>query len=289
MTSQKYESISKTNNDETIYSSSISKGLFNPISQMISSKITSIKERIITGDIISNFTEEEEPITPEMRLFSLSLSNMYSNFLLDLAPTQRQKSKIVIRKIKLGSFPTNNKKSKSNINSIAAIQVKSPNSIINQTKLKHISETKPEQYNINIFRETKRHFRSISKEIDKRTKKEFNMAKKNFQFMQFRNPFLPCHYMNVNATDKKNISNYINLPYLNYISGQRNNQKPLIGLLRLSKDSKGTNLSYIESNRGNSSRRELENSEDHGRISSAFHSKSLKRNASALLREKKKI
>ena len=131
MTSQKYESISKTNNDETIYSSSISKGLFNPISQMISSKITSIKERIITGDIISNFTEEEEPITPEMRLFSLSLSNMYSNFLLDLAPTQRQKSKIVIRKIKLGSFPTNNKKSKSNINSIAAIQVKSPNSIIN--------------------------------------------------------------------------------------------------------------------------------------------------------------
>ena len=115
------------------------------------------------------------------------------------------------------------------------------------------------------------------------------MAKKNFQFMQFRNPFLPCHYMNVNATDKKNISNYINLPYLNYISGQRNNQKPLIGLLRLSKDSKGTNLSYIESNRGNSSRRELENSEDHSRISSAFHSKSLKRNASALLIERIKI
>ena len=288
MTSQKYESISKTNNDDTICSYSISKGLFNPISQMISSKITSIKERIIAGDIISDITEEEELITPEMRLFSLSMSNMYSNFLLDLAPIQRPKSKIVIRKIKVGSFP-NNKQSNNHINSIAAIQVKSPNSIINQTKLKHISETKPEQYNINIFRETKRHFRSISKEIDKRTKKEFNMAKKNFQFMQFRNPFLPCHYMNVNATDKKNISNYINLPYLNYISGQRNNQKPLIGLLRLSKDSKGTNLSYIESNRGNSSRRELENSEDHSRISSAFHSKSLKRNASALLRERIKI
>ena len=288
MTSQKYESISKTNNDDTICSYSISKGLFNPISQMISSKITSIKERIIAGDIISDITEEEELITPEMRLFSLSMSNMYSNFLLDLAPTQRPKSKIVIRKIKVGSFP-NNKQSNNHINSIAAIQVKSPNSIINQTKLRHIAETKPEQYNINIFRETKRHFRSISKEIDKRTKKEFKMVKKNFQFMQFRNPFLPCHYMNVNAADKKNISNYINLPYLNYISGQRNNQKPLIGLLRLSKDSKGANLSYIESNRGNSSRRELENSEDHSRISSAFHSKSLKRNASALLIERIKL
>lgn len=288
MTSQKYESISKTNNDDTICSYSLSKGLFNPISQMISSKITSIKERIIAGDIISDITEEEELITPEMRLFSLSMSNMYSNFLLDLAPTQRPKSKIVIRKIKVGSFP-NNKQSNNHINSIAAIQVKSPNSIINQTKLRHIAETKPEQYNINIFRETKRHFRSISKEIDKRTKKEFKMVKKNFQFMQFRNPFLPCHYMNVNAADKKNISNYINLPYLNYISGQRNNQKPLIGLLRLSKDSKGANLSYIESNRGNSSRRELENSEDHSRISSAFHSKSLKRNASALLIERIKL
>ena len=288
MTSQKYESISKTNNDDAICSYSISKGLFNPISQMISSKITSIKERIIAGDIISDITEEEELITPEMRLFSLSMSNMYSNFLLDLAPTQRPKSKIVIRKIKVGSFP-NNKQSNNHINSIAAIQVKSPNSIINQTKLRHIAETKPEQYNINIFRETKRHFRSISKEIDKRTKKEFKMVKKNFQFMQFRNPFLPCHYMNVNAADKKNISNYINLPYLNYISGQRNNQKPLIGLLRLSKDSKGANLSYIESNRGNSSRRELENSDDHSRISSAFHSKSLKRNASALLIERIKL
>lgn len=288
MTSQKYESISKTNNDDTLCSYSISKGLFNPISQLITSKITSVKEKILSGDIVNNITEEEELITPEMRLFSLSMSNLYSNFLLDLAPVQRPNNKIVIRKIKLGSF-TKKDKSKSNINSLAAIQVKSPNSIINQTKKKHIAETKPEQYNINIFRETKRQFRSISKEIDKRTKKEFKMVKKNFQFMQFRNPFLPCHYMNVNSTDKKNIANYINLPYLNYISGQRNNQKPVIGLLRLSKDSKGSNLSYIESNRGNTSRRDLENSEDHSRISSAFHSKTLKRNASALLIERIKI
>lgn len=291
MTSPKNE-ISYNNNESSYNSNTLSSSIFSPVTQMLTSKIISVKNRILNGDIELNriYTEEEDQlITPEMKLLSLSMSNLYSNFLLDLAPVQRPKSKILIRKIKLNSNTMKEKDIKI-LNNSSSQQIISPNTIINQTKNKHVTLTKPEKFNINIFRETKSTFRSISKEIDKRTKKEFKIAKKNFTFMKFKNPFLPCHDMNVNSKDKQKVVDSINLPFLNPKTLQRNNistGKPLIGLLRISREVKtidNTNKSFVENQFGNSSKRESKN-----RGVSASFNKSLKRNASALMFEKIKI
>ena len=291
MTSPKNE-ISYNNNESSYNSNTLSSSIFSPVTQMLTSKIISVKNRILNGDIELNriYTEEEDQlITPEMKLLSLSMSNLYSNFLLDLAPVQRPKSKILIRKIKLNSNTMKEKDIK-RLNNSSSQQIISPNTIINQTKNKHVTLTKPEKFNINIFRETKSTFRSISKEIDKRTKKEFKIAKKHFTFMKFKNPFLPCHDMNVNSKDKQKVVDSINLPFLNPKTLQRNNistGKPLIGLLRISREVKtidNTNKSFVENQFGNSSKRESKN-----RGVSASFNKSLKRNASALMFEKIKI
>ena len=108
--------------------------------------------------------------------------------------------------------------------------------------------------------------------------------------MKFKNPFLPCHDMNVNSKDKQKVVDSINLPCLNPKTLQRNNistGKPLIGLLRISREVKtidNTNKSFVENQFGNSSKRESKN-----RGVSASFNKSLKRNASALMFEKIKI
>lgn len=283
---------SYNNNESSYNSNNLLSGIFSPVTQILTSKIISVKNRILNGGIELNriSTEEEDQlITPEMKLLSLSISNLYSSFLLGLAPVQRPSSKILVRKIKLNSNTMKDKDIKRLINS-SSQQVISPNSIINQTKNKHITLTKPEKYNINIFRETKSQFRSISKEIDKRTKKEFKISKKNFTFMQFRNPFLPCHDMNINSKDKQKVVDSINLPFLNLKTLQRNiitSDKPMISLLRVSREVKtidGNNKSFVENQFGGSSKRESKN-----RGVSASFKKSLKRNASAFMFEKVKI
>ena len=135
MTSPKNE-FSYNNNESSYNSNNLSSSIFFPVTQMLTSKIISVKNRILNGDIELNriYTEEEDQlITPEMKLLSLSMSNLYSNFLLDLAPAQRPKSRILIRKIKLNSNTIKEKDIK-RLNNSSSQQIISPNTIINQTK-----------------------------------------------------------------------------------------------------------------------------------------------------------
>lgn len=234
------------------------------IASMLSLSIANVKNKIING-MISNKCFTEESIRP-IKLFS---------------PVNVLKSKITIKKIKLG-IPPLKEKAKTTMIGTSPPQLKNPNSIITQKMKNQLALTKPEQFNYNILRQTKTNFRSISKEIDKRTKKEFKMIKKNFQFMQFKNPFLPCYKMNVNNNDKKKAADSINLPILNYNSLNKKNNRTLIGLLKLTKEN---HISIATSMKGNSSRRHFDEN-----ISESPNSQcALKRNSSAMLLEGMKI
>ena len=186
-------------------------------------------------------------------------------------------SKVKIKKIKLGIPPIKEK-----MIGTSPPQIKNPNLIITQKMKNQLALTKPEQFNVNILRQTKRNFRSISKEIDKRTKKEFKMIKKNFKFMQFKNPFLPCYHMNINNNDKNSAADSISLPILNYNTLNTKNNRTLISLLKLSKEN---HMSLATSMKRNSSRRHFDEN-----VSESPNSQgALKRNASAMLLERMKI
>ena len=230
------------------------------ITSMLSLSIANVKNKILYG-MISNKCFTEESIRP-IKLFS---------------PVNVLMSKITIKKIKLGIPPIKEK-----MIGTSPPQIKNPNLIITQKMKNQLALTKPEQFNVNILRQTKRNFRSISKEIDKRTKKEFKMIKKNFKFMQFKNPFLPCYHMNINNNDKKRAADSINLPILKYNTLNKKNNRTLISLLKLSKEN---HMSLARSMKGNSSRRHF-----YENVSESPNSQgALKRNASAMLLERMKI
>ena len=230
------------------------------ITSMLSLSIANVKNKILYG-MISNKCFTEESIRPR-KLFS---------------PVNVLMSKITIKKIKLGIPPIKEK-----MIGTSPPQIKNPNLIITQKMKNQLALTKPEQFNVNILRQTKRNFRSISKEIDKRTKKEFKIIKKNFKFMQFKNPFLPCYHMNINNNDKKRAADSINLPILKYNTLNRKNNRTLISLLKLSKEN---HMSLARSMKGNSSRRHFDEN-----VSESPNSQgALKRNASAMLLERMKI
>lgn len=230
------------------------------ITSMLSLSISNVKNKILNG-MIHNKCFTEESIRP-IKLF---------------CPVNVLKSKITIKKIKLGIPPIKEKKS-----GTSPPQIKNPNLIITQKMKNQLALTKPEQFNVNILRQTKRHFRSISKEIDKRTKKEFKIIRKNFQFMQFKNPFLPCYQMNVNNNDKKKAADSINLPILNYNTLNKKNTRTLISLLKLSKEN---HRSLATSMKENSWRRHFDEN-----VSESPNSQgALKRNASAMILERMKI
>ena len=230
------------------------------ITSMLSLSIANVKNKILDG-MISNKCFTEESILP-IKLF---------------CPVNVLMSKITIKKIKLGIPPIKEK-----MIGTSPPQIKNPNLIITQKMKNQLALTKPEQFNVNILRQTKRNFRSISKEIDKRTKKEFKMIKKNFKFMQFKNPFLPCYHMNINNNDKKRAADSINLPILKYNTLNKKNNRTLISLLKLSKEN---HMSLATSMKGNSSRRHFDEN-----VSESPNSQgALKRNASAMLLERMKI
>lgn len=230
------------------------------ITSMLSLSIANVKNKILYG-MISNKCFTEESIRP-IKLF---------------CPVNVLMSKVTIKKIKLGIPPRKEK-----MIGTSPPQIKNPNLIITQKMKNQLALTKPEQFNVNILRQTKRNFRSISKEIDKRTKKEFKMIKKNFQFMQFKNPFLPCYHMNINNNDKKRAADSINLPILNYNTLNKKNNRTLISLLKLSKEN---HMSLATSMKGNPSRRHFDEN-----VSESPNSQgALKRNASAMLLERMKI
>ena len=230
------------------------------ITSMLSLSIANVKNKILDG-MISNKCFTEESIRP-IKLFS---------------PVNVLMSKITIKKIKLGIPPIKEK-----MIGTSPPQIKNPNLIITQKMKNQLALTKPEQFNVNILRQTKRNFRSISKEIDKRTKKEFKIIKKNFKFMQFKNPFLPCYHMNINNNDKKRAADSINLPILKYNTLNKKNNRTLISLLKLSKEN---HMSLATSMKGNSSRRHFDEN-----VSESPNSQgALKRNASAMLLERMKI
>ena len=230
------------------------------IKSMLSLSIANVKNKILDG-MISNKCFTEESIRPR-KLF---------------CPVNVLMSKITIKKIKLGIPPIKEK-----MIGTSPPQIKNPNLIITQKMKNQLALAKPEQFNVNILRQTKRNFRSISKEIDKRTKKEFKMIKKNFKFMQFKNPFLPCYHMNINNNDKKRAADSINLPILKYNTLNRKNNRTLISLLKLSKEN---HMSLATSMKGNPSRRHFDEN-----VSESPNSQgALKRNASAMLLERMKI
>ena len=230
------------------------------ITSMLSLSIANVKNKILDG-MISNKCFTEESVRPIKLFCSANVST----------------SKITIKKIKLGIPPIKEK-----MIGTSPPQIKNPNLIITQKMKNQLALTKPEQFNVNILRQTKRNFRSISKEIDKRTKKEFKMIKKNFQFMQFKNPFLPCYHMNINNNDKKRVADSINLPILNYNTLNKKNNRTLISLLKLSKEN---HMSLATSMKRNSSRRHFDEN-----VSESPNSQgALKRNASAMLLERMKI
>ena len=230
------------------------------ITSMLSLSIANVKNKILYG-MISNKCFTEESIRP-IKLF---------------CPVNVLMSKVTIKKIKLGIPPRKEK-----MIGTSPPQIKNPNLIITQKMKNQLALTKPEQFNVNILRQTKRNFRSISKEIDKRTKKEFKMIKKNFQFMQFKNPFLPCYHMNINNNDKKRAADSINLPILKYNTLNKKNNRTLISLLKLSKEN---HMSLATSMKGNPSRRHFDEN-----VSESPNSQgALKRNASAMLLERMKI
>lgn len=230
------------------------------ITSMLSLSIANVKNKILDG-MISNKCFTEESVRP-IKLF---------------CPANVLMSKVTIKKIKLGIPPIKEK-----MIGTSPPQIKNPNLIITQKMKNQLALTKPEQFNVNILRQTKRNFRSISKEIDKRTKKEFKMIKKNFKFMQFKNPFLPCYHMNINNNDKKRAADSINLPILKYNTLNKKNNRTLISLLKLSKEN---HMSLATSMKGNSSRRHFDEN-----VSESPNSQgALKRNASAMLLERMKI
>ena len=230
------------------------------ITSMLSLSIANVKNKILYG-MISNKCFTEESIRP-IKLF---------------CPVNVLMSKVTIKKIKLGIPPIKEK-----MIGTSPPQIKNPNLLITQKMKNQLALTKPEQFNVNILRQTKRNFRSISKEIDKRTKKEFKMIKKNFKFMQFKNPFLPCYHMNINNNDKKRAADSINLPILKYNTLNKKNNRTLISLLKLSKEN---HMSLATSMKGNSSRRHFDEN-----VSESPNSQgALKRNASAMLLERMKI
>ena len=230
------------------------------ITSMLSLSIANVKNKILDG-MISNKCFTEESVRP-IKLF---------------CPANVLMSKVTIKKIKLGIPPRKEK-----MIGTSPPQIKNPNLIITQKMKNQLALTKPEQFNVNILRQTKRNFRSISKEIDKRTKKEFKMIKKNFKFMQFKNPFLPCYHMNINNNDKKRAADSINLPILKYNTLNKKNNRTLISLLKLSKEN---HMSLATSMKGNSSRRHFDEN-----VSESPNSQgALKRNASAMLLERMKI
>ena len=230
------------------------------ITSMLSLSIANVKNKILYG-MISNKCFTEESIRP-IKLF---------------CPANVLMSKVTIKKIKLGIPPRKEK-----MIGTSPPQIKNPNLIITQKMKNQLALTKPEQFNVNILRQTKRNFRSISKEIDKRTKKEFKMIKKNFKFMQFKNPFLPCYHMNINNNDKKRAADSINLPILKYNTLNKKNNRTLISLLKLSKEN---HMSLATSMKGNLSRRHFDEN-----VSESPNSQgALKRNASAMLLERMKI
>ena len=230
------------------------------ITSMLSLSIANVKNKILYG-MISNKCFTEESVRP-IKLF---------------CPANVLMSKVTIKKIKLGIPPIKEK-----MIGTSPPQIKNPNLIITQKMKNQLALTKPEQFNVNILRQTKRNFRSISKEIDKRTKKEFKMIKKNFQFMQFKNPFLPCCHMNINNNDKKRAADSINLPILKYNTLNKKNNRTLISLLKLSKEN---HMSLATSLKRNSSRRHFDEN-----VSESPNSQgALKRNASAMLLERMKI
>ena len=230
------------------------------ITSMLSFSIANVKNKILYG-MISNKCFTEESVRP-IKLF---------------CPANVLMSKVTIKKIKLGIPPIKEK-----MIGTSPPQIKNPNLIITQKMKNQLALTKPEQFNVNILRQTKRNFRSISKEIDKRTKKEFKMIKKNFKFMQFKNPFLPCYHMNINNNDKKRAADSINLPILKYNTLNKKNNRTLISLLKLSKEN---HMSLATSMKRNSSRRHFDEN-----VSESPNSQgALKRNASAMLLERMKI
>lgn len=180
------------NNDSNVVPT---KSLFAPISNSLNSCLSNVSNKINSGLIPSNNPQlnalgsYDTFITPEMQITSMAINNLYSNYLIDIATGKRNYNQ--------------NDLSSSHINkhslSPIKIMIQSPNKLISLRREQEIMNLKAENHSFRIFRETRKRFRSLSKEIDKRTKDSFGMNKKCFEYMQYQMPLPPCNSLNLNS------------------------------------------------------------------------------------------
>ena len=172
------------------------KSVFTPISKSLNSCLSNVSNKINSGLISSNNPQlnalgsYDTFITPEMQITSMTINNLYSNYLIDIATGKR-------------NYNINDLSSYHNIHkqplSPIKVCIQSPNKLISLKREQEVMNSKAENHSTRIFRETRRRFRSLSKEIDKRTKDSFGMNKKCFEYMQYQLPLPPCNSLNLNS------------------------------------------------------------------------------------------
>ena len=247
------------------------KSVFTPISNSLNNCLSNVSNKINSGLISSNHPQlnalgsYDTFITPEMQITSMAINNLYSNYLIDIATGKRNYNLNEISSYNINKQPL----------SPIKVSIQSPNKLISLKREQEIMNSKAESHSTRILRETRRRFRSLSKEIDKRTKDSFGMNRKCFEYMQYQLPLPPSNSLNLNSKAATIIklpkirtyhkagmhSDFLNS--INYYKSNTNTNKSLL----LGKEF-GSLFSNNHNNKGNVSENSIRQSSQNNNVSS---------------------
>lgn len=173
--------------------------IIDPINSLLQSRVLQVKEKIAKGQIILDINPTQFESSFDTKLIDQTIYNSHERSHSNLNGHLPQiEDYMLIRKICLKK------------------ELLNPKEIIKRRRKQFQDRTQNDKMtSFKIFRSTKSMLRSLSKEIDKRTKQQFGLVKKTFNFMQYDNFFHPCSKLNIKANDNNNRSiKCFNLPFL---------------------------------------------------------------------------
>lgn len=181
--------------------------IIDPINSLLQSRVLKVKEKITKGQIILDINPTEFESSFDTKLIDQAIYNSHERSHSNLNSNLPQiDDYMLIRKICL--------KSRQSKKILSPKEVLNPKEIIQRRRKQFQDKTQNDKMtSFKIFRTTKSTLRSISKEIDKRTKQQFGLVKKTFNFMQYDNFFHPCSKLKANDNNNRSIKCF-NLPFL---------------------------------------------------------------------------
>lgn len=168
------------------------------LTSQLKSRMSNVKEKIINGKLSLDINPLQFELSIDNKLISQTMNKTHrpqSNI-----HFPKVDNYILVRKICIKNRSSN--------------ELLNPNEIIKLKRRQVQEKTQNDKKSIKIFRVSKCLFRSLSKEIDKRTKQQFGLIKKSFNFMQYDNPFRSCHKLNLNSNENNRGNRCFNLPFL---------------------------------------------------------------------------